>query len=252
MKKTYALLLLCLAPMWAFAQVGEHRNQFAVGFQGGYSLNSVDFVPKVNQKMYKGLTGGLTARYTCEKYFKTICSIQMEFNYSQLGWEEEILDAKDQPVPTKDNTEEYERFKHSINYFQVPILAHLAWGKEKQGLNFFFNAGPVLGFCIDDSYDTNFTPTTANYSGRGYTSEANIDLLTEMYVEKEKKPSNSFDFGIAAGLGVELHVKPIGRFQVEARYYYGLGNIYGDSKRDPFGRSAHQTIILRGACLIDI
>ena len=99
MKKTYALILLCLAPMWAFAQVGEHRNQFAVGFQAGYNLNKVDFVPKVNQKMHKGLTGGLMARYTCEKYFKTICSIQMEFNYSQLGWEEDIRDdANDKPV----------------------------------------------------------------------------------------------------------------------------------------------------------
>ena len=78
MKKKYALILLCLVPMWVLAQVGEHRNQFAVGFQGGYSINKVDFVPTVSQNNYKGLTGGLVARYTCEKYFKTICSIQME------------------------------------------------------------------------------------------------------------------------------------------------------------------------------
>ena len=90
MKKKYALILLCLAPIWALAQVGEHRNQFAVGFHGGYSLNQVDFIPKVNQTNHKGFTGGLMARYTCEKYFKTICSIQLEFNYAQLGWEEDI------------------------------------------------------------------------------------------------------------------------------------------------------------------
>ena len=119
-------------------------------------------------------------------------------------------------------------------------------------MNFFFNAGPVLGFCLDDKYETNFTPETANYQGRGYQSKENIATMKRLLEEKERKPSNSFDFGIAAGLGAELHIKPIGRFQVEARYYYGLGNIYGDSKRDPFGRSAHQTIILRGAYLIDI
>ena len=90
MKKKYALILLCLVPMWVLAQVGEHRNQFAVGFHGGYSLNQVDFIPKVNQTNHKGFTGGLMARYTCEKYFKTICSIQLEFNYTQLGWEEDI------------------------------------------------------------------------------------------------------------------------------------------------------------------
>ena len=70
--------------------------------------------------------------------------------------------------------------------------------------------------------------------------------------EKENKPKYKFDYGIAAGLGLELHIKPIGRFQIEGRYYYGLGNLYGDSKTDCFSRSAHKTIILRGAYLIDI
>ena len=251
MKKTYALILLCLAPILALAQVGEHRNQFAVGFQAGLNLNDIDFIPKVNLKKYQGFTGGLKARYTCEKYFKTICSIQMEFNYSQLGWDEDILDQNDNPVPTTANPEENEKFKHSIDYFQIPILAHLAWGKEKQGLNFFFNAGPVLGFCFKDKCETNFTPETANFERRGYQDEQEVDKLTKQLIEKKNSP-HSFDFGIAAGLGLELHIKPIGRFQIEGRYYYGLGNLYGDSKLDCFSRSAHQTIILRGAYLIDI
>lgn len=251
MKKTYALILLCLTPIWTLAQVGEHRNQFAVGFQAGYNLNKVDFVPKVNLGTHMGLTGGLVARYTCEKYFKTICSIQMEFNYSQLGWKEDIRDASDNPVHLRDNQEENERFKHNINYFQIPILAHLAWGKEKQGLNFFFNAGPVLGFYLDHDVDSNFKSDKVNYEKRGY-DESKKETLTKTYEEKNSKPTNNFDFGIAAGLGLELHIKPIGRFQIEGRFYYGLGNIYGDSKSDCFSRSAHQTIILRGAYLIDI
>ena len=252
MTKKHILILLCLAPIWALAQVGEHRNQFAVGFQAGCNLNTVDFIPKVKDKQYVGLTGGLTARYTCEKYFKTICSIQMEFNYSQLGWEEDIRDASDNPVPTTSNPEENERFKHNINYFQIPILAHLAWGKEKQGLNFFFNAGPVLGFYLDHKHEKNFTPETVNFERRGFQNKNDIEKLKKQLEEKEKKPKNKFDYGIAAGLGLELHIKPIGRFQIEGRYYYGLGNLYGDSKLDCFSRSAHQTIILRGAYLIDI
>lgn len=251
MKKKYALILLCLVPMWVLAQVGEHRNQFAVGFQGGYSINKVDFVPTVSQNNYKGLTGGLVARYTCEKYFKTICSIQMELNYSQLGWDENIRDGNKNQIPTTENPNEYERFKHSINYFQIPLLAHLAWGKEKQGLNFFFNAGPVLGFYLDHDVDSNFKSDKVNYEKRGY-DESKKETLTKTYEEKNSKPANNFDFGIAAGLGLELHIKPIGRFQIEGRFYYGLGNIYRDSKSDYFSRSAHQTIILRGAYLIDI
>ena len=251
MKKKYALILLCLAPIWVLAQVGEHRNQFAVGFQAGYNLNSVDFVPKVNQKMHKGLTGGLMARYTCEKYFKTICSVQMEFNYSQLGWKEDITDAEKKPVPCTTNQDESEKFKHTINYFQIPILAHLAWGKENKGLNFFFNAGPVLGFLVNNDIDKNFTYETANLERIGYQSK-DQEKIKKQLKEKEQKPKNKFDYGIAAGIGIELHIKPIGRFQVEGRYYYGLGNLYGDSKLDCFSRSAHQTTILRGAYLIDI
>lgn len=253
MKKIYALVLLCLAPMWGFAQVGEHRNQFAVGFLAGYNLNQVDFgTTKVQQTNHTGLTGGLMVRYTCEKYFKTICSIQMEFNYSQLGWEEEILDGEKNHIPCTDNPDDYERFKHDINYFQIPILAHLAWGKEKQGLNFFFNAGPVLGLYLKHNVDKNFTLKSVNYTERGYQTDQSKEKLKIQLKEKENKPKNKFDYGIAAGLGLELHTKHIGRFQVEGRYYYGLGNIYGDSKSDCFGRSAHQTIILRAAYLFDI
>ena len=252
MKKKYTLIILCLAPIWALAQVGEHRNQFAIGFQAGYNFNKVDFIPKVNDKTYQGLTGGLTARYTCEKYFNTICSIQMEFNYSQLGWEENIVDNNDNPVPSMSNPKENERFKHSIDYYQVPILAHLAWGKEKKGLNFFFNAGPVLGFLVNNDIDKNFTLETVNLEIRGYQNEQDQEKIKKQLKEKEQKPKNKFDYGIAAGLGLELHIKPIGRFQIEGRYYYGLGNLYGDSKLDCFSRSAHQTIILRGAYLIDI
>lgn len=252
MKKKYVLILLCLAPIWGFAQVGEHRNQFAIGVHGGCNLNTVDFgQTKVNQKYHQGLTGGLMARYTCEKYFKTICSIQMEFNYSQLGWEEDIVDDQNNPIPCKNNPEEDERFKHDVNYFQVPILAHLAWGKEKQGLNFFFNAGPVIGFYQGHDVEKNFTPETVDYVKRGY-SEQNKETLIKQLNEKKNKPTYNFDYGIAAGLGLELHVKPIGRFQIEGRFYYGLGNMYGDSKKDCFGRSAHQTYIIRGAYLFDI
>ena len=99
--------------------------------------------------------------------------------------------------------------------------------------------------------DSNFKSDKVNYEKRGY-DESKKETLTKTYEEKNSKPANNFDFGITAGLGLELHIKPIGRFQIEGRFYYGLGNIYGDSKSDCFSRSAHQTIILRGAYLIDI
>ena len=67
-----------------------------------------------------------------------------------------------------------------------------------------------------------------------------------MAVEKK------FDYGIAAGIGLEYTVPRVGHFLVEGRYYYGLGNIYGDSKRDYFGRSNFGNIILKMTYLFDI
>ena len=65
------------------------------------------------------------------------------------------------------------------------------------------------------------------------------------------KIAKKFDYGIAGGLGVELKTKA-GNFFVEGRYYYGLSDIYGNSKTDDFGRSANQTIYIRAGYSIRI
>ena len=78
-----SLLLLCAADMTA--QIGQHRNDLAIGFNGGYVMSNVGFTPKVTQGYHGGLTGGLSVRYVCEKYFNTICSIYGEVNYAQDG-----------------------------------------------------------------------------------------------------------------------------------------------------------------------
>ncbi|CUP61559.1 Uncharacterised protein [Segatella copri] len=44
----------------------------------------------------------------------------------------------------------------------------------------------------------------------------------------------------------------MGHFLAEARYYYGLGNIYGASKRDFFGKSNYGQIVLKLSYLFDI
>ena len=61
-----------------------------------------------------------------------------------------------------------------------------------------------------------------------------------------------FDYGIAAGLGAEWSMRRIGHIILEARYYYGLGNIYGNSKKDFFGKSNNSNIIIKLTYLYDI
>lgn len=237
----WLLFCLMLLPLPALAQIGEHRNTLSVGGNAGYNLSSIRFTPKVVQGMKGGVNFGFTARYTVEKYFSAICSVQAEVNYSQLGWKEDILDINDQPVinATTGVAEKYER---AINYVQIPFMAHLAWGRENKGLNFFVNAGPQLGIYLSESTNSNFAFADMNLSDRANTIVAQDTMSVE----------NKFDYGITAGAGVEWAIPKVGRFTLEARYYYGLGNIYGDSKRDYFGSSNFGTITIKLGYLIDI
>lgn len=239
--KSFLTALLLLLVVSVKGQVGEHRNDLAVGVNAGYVLNSIGFVPKVTQTMHGGMTAGISARYVCEKYFSTICSVAAEVNYTSLGWKEKILDPQDQPVinPVTGAAEAYSR---NIGYIQIPVFAHLAWGRENKGFQFFFQAGPQFGLYLSESTDSNF-----NWDERNTTDRANkTDEQGTMPVE------NKFDYGIAGGLGMEYSHPRAGHFQLEARYYYGLGNIYGDSKRDFFGRSNHGSIVIKVAYLFDI
>ena len=71
------VVILLALPLTASAQIGDHRNDFAIGVNGGYVLSNVGFTPSVRQSMHGGVTGGLSVRYVCEKYFNTICSLSL-------------------------------------------------------------------------------------------------------------------------------------------------------------------------------
>ena len=233
--------ILSIVPVAMTAQIGEHRNDLAIGFNGGLNMSSVSFTPKVSQAKLNGITGGLSVRYVCEKYFSTVCSLYGEINYSQMGWKEDIVDVNDMPVinTTTGLPEEYSR---TVNFLQVPLMAHLAWGREQKGFAFFVNLGPQFGIYMSESTKTNF-----DFSDRNAADRVNpVCAQDTMAVE------NKFDYGIAAGAGIEFSHPKVGHFLLEGRYYYGLGNIYGDSKRDYFGSSNFGTITVKLAYLFDI
>lgn len=234
-------IILTLFPVAIMAQIGEHRNDLSIGFNGGLNMSSVSFTPKVSQTKLNGLTGGISVRYVCEKYFSTVCSLYGEVNYSQIGWKEDIVDINDMPVinPATGLPEEYSR---TINYIQVPLMAHLAWGREQKGFAFFVNLGPQFGIYLSESTKTNFDIANRNYA----------DRVNPVCAQDTMAVENKFDYGIAAGAGIEFSHPKLGHFLLEGRYYYGLGNIYGDSKRDYFGSSNFGTITVKLAYLFDI
>lgn len=222
------LLLAFMSIQQVAAQLDQERRNLSVGINGGVNLNSVSFQPSIDQATFMAPSFGVTVRYISEKYFKMLCGIQAEINYSGRGWKEE---------PNEITGDYYNR---NLNYLEIPLLAHLAFGSDSytKGARFFVNLGPSFGFLINEKehMTAGFDPTTRPTTNR------------ELY---GKEIENKFEYGIVGGAGVEVNTK-IGHFLLEGRYYFGLGNIYGDTKKDYFGRSAESYIGIRLSYLVDI
>ena len=228
----------------AVAQIGDYRTDFAVGGSAGYMLSNVGFMPEVPQGMLGGLTGGLTLRYTCEKYFKSICAIVAEVNVAQTGWKEDIKDADRQPVYYADDTDRLNPlfYERKMTYLQIPLMARMGWGRERKGFQFFFQVGPQIGVFLNESTSSNVV------SGKATLNQRTSLVVAQDTMAVEKK----FDYGIAAGIGLEFSHRKLGHFMVEGRYYYGLGDIYGNSKSDYFGRSNLGQIVIKATYLFDL
>jgi hypothetical protein len=243
MKKVYFIAFFASLFISAKAQIGEYRSELSVGVNGGYVLSNVGFTPEVPQNYLGGLTGGLTLRYTCEKYFKSICALVGEINVTQAGWKERIQDASDLQIinPVTGVAEEYQR---QLTYIQVPMMARMGWGRERSGFQFFFQLGPQVGFFLNDKVTTNFDYKDRNLASRvGVMKTAAQDTLS---IQRK------FDYGIAGGVGLEYSHPKIGHFMLEGRYYYGLGDIFNNSKSDFFGRSNLGNIVIKLTYLYDI
>lgn len=214
-----AIIISLTTATAALAQIEQPRRILEVGVAGGMNLSQMDIQPQVRQTMLSGLNGGVNIRYTSEKYFSMICAAQLEVNFSQRGWEEEF----DSELPYS--------YSRTLNYIEIPFMAHLSWGKEPRGLQFFINLGPQVGILINDKEE---------YGG-GLDPAQRPESIRPIY---GKEIDKSFDYGIVGGAGLELKTKA-GNFFVEGRYYYGLSDIFNNSKIDDFGRSANQTISIR-------
>ena len=213
-------LLLILSPV--FAQVGEPRTDLAIGGSGGVALNSVSFKPSVKQSMKPGATIGITARYTCEKYFSLLCAFQGELNYSQAGWKE---------TPQASGSGEKVKSSGAApgSGAKVQSRATLLWGLT-----------PVCTRLRQT------VKTTGN--GAGFIPYQLNGLPNQHELKVEKK----FEYGITGGLGMDISTKKGHHFIVEGRYFYGLSDMFGNSKKDPFARSANGTITAKVSYLFDI
>jgi hypothetical protein len=227
-KKWIVSALACFFTLPIMAQLGEERSNLAVGVNLGMNMTKVDFSPRIKQKSHNGMAFGVTARYMCEKYFNMMCGIQAEINYTQRGWKEDIDDGSE-------NT-----YSRTMNYIEVPLLAHLAFGKDAldKGVKFFINMGPQVAYFLSEKEKMSEEWNPA-YRPNG------VNQQYGKWVE------NKFDYGILGGMGLEFSTKA-GHFLLEGRYYYGLADFWGSSKKDEFGRSGHSYMGVKLTYLFDI
>lgn len=213
-----AVIVLCGVIFAQQASAQAHYNsKFAVGGKAGITLSKMSFTPDVKQSMIMGNVFGVSVRYWEERNFGLIA----ELNFEQRGWKEDFEDA---PFS----------FERRLNYIQLPLLTNIFFGGRN--INGFVNLGPEIGYMIGTSYSANFDVN--NIDGiEGFPDDRQTDQL-------RMEPTNKFDYGITAGAGVEFIIKRRHRINLEGRYYFGIGNIFPDDRRDTFSASRGSSIII--------
>lgn len=209
---TLVALLACLA-----AEAESHyKPHISVGAHAGTSMGRVTFSPAVEQQWEQGICGGVSVRYAEEK----LVGLVAEVNFSQGGWKEYFEDS-----PLK--------YSRKLTYLTLPIMTHVYFGPRR--FKCFFNLGPQFGYMISESTSANFDINDP-YKAEGWPDDPRMTEQLAMPVKTK------FDYGITAGFGCEFWLKPRHSAYVEARFYYGLGNIFPSSKADTFSASRCMTL----------
>ncbi len=207
------LLIAVLTLQTGWAQRSDYRPEFTVGIKGGTTLSSVSFSPRVTQSLLLGYTSGVSIRYIEEKFFGLIA----ELNFTQCGWNETF-------------EEDPYQYSHRLNYVSIPLMTHFFFGNKV--VRGFINAGPQMSLLVNDSYKANFDINNLpEFSQKSKVTEIyNMDI------------AHKFDYGITAGAGIEFRFKKVHGLMLEGRYYYGLGDIFKNRKKDVFAASHNQII----------
>ena len=187
----------------------HYAANIAIGVKGGADMSRVFFNPSVDQVFKPGAIAGVSFRYIEESHFGIIA----ELNFVQRGWKESFEDTQF-------------TYSRTMDYLQLPILAHIYFGRRGR---FFFNLGPEFGVRLSDKVKSNF-----DYASTSSIADFPKYHTTQQYIEPVKQ---RVDYGITAGLGGEFSITRRQAINLEVRFNYALGNIFGASKKDYFNAS---------------
>ena len=212
-------VLLAVLSISVSAQPRLRTPEIYIGAHAGVMGSTMLFKPNVAKidilQSPLSANGGLVFRYAGHK----VCAIQVEANYMQRGWREQIT-LQDGSVAD---------YTRKLDYIEVPLLMHLYFGKER--FRGFVNLGPQIGCCSRDV-------------GSGLPSGVSSPQYRPI--------DNLFDWGLAGGLGCYYRTRRIGLFQLEARMNFSLGTIYKNRKVDYFSQSNSMNVSLNLAYMWEV
>jgi hypothetical protein len=220
------------------AQQNNFLHEVAIGVNGGANLYKVSF--KYNNRamdqelgnvgMSMGVKSGISVRYISMKHF----GVQLEANFMQGGWNEKFKSNKNVYNVNFSDV----KISRRLNYIEIPLLAHIYFGRK---LRFFVNLGPKLGFL------TTYGKLESNLSSNQF----GVFKLNDPRIHDENNEHSKLDYGLSGGGGLDLQ---IGRLHtvIEARYTYGFGDVYSNSKSDIYQRSNNQDIAITIAFLLPV
>lgn len=186
MKKLCALLLVANFIYFGATAQENNRDRTAskFGIKLGVNLSNLYKSEVDDNNLKVGPIAGLYAKLAISEGF----SIQPELLYSNKG-----------SKLTYDNfilgTGEY---RFNLNYIELPVMAVANLGR-----NFNIHAGPYVSYL-------------AAVNIKDMDENGSINGVTDLKADNFKR----FDYGVAAGLGVDVE-----GFSIGARYSYGLNEI---------------------------
>lgn len=205
----------CLLVSFSSYAQTHFSSRVDIGAHGGATFSEVMFHPAITQKFGIGETFGVMFRYTEENHFGLVA----ELNFTQRGWAE--------------NFEEMPYSYHrTLNYIELPVMSHIYFGRRGK---FFFNAGPEVAYYLGDKISSNFDIHDLASVPDITSKDRNTEQLT-------MEVSQKLDFGIVAGLGGEFSVNRRNSLTVEARLFYGIGNVMPSGRQDKFSSSNQLSI----------
>ena len=215
--KWLALLLLFATPTAQAQQNDIFKSQFTIGVGGGPVFSSLDFDPTIPQTSNQAFSACVAVKFISEKHLGLLA----ELNYTQRGWIEDFSELPKNPDHS---------YSRTLNYIELPLMTHIYFGNK---VKFILNLGPQISYMFSDKSSMNDALSSYLDEQREKDPDAPIGLQYENLDSK-------FDYGLLGGAGIAFDTAA-GSFNLEGRYYFGLGDSFDNSRSRAgnFSRSSH-------------